>query len=116
MAFFRSERGIGRGEVAESQLELPIFAVFMLVSSVILAAQHLLLGNDSLTAALAVSMIVFGGTVVRVEFGLFVLLVAMLLSPEIELRPAADGGRGLNIRYDDLLIIVIFLGVKCLKP
>lgn len=111
MAFFRSERGIGRGEVAESQLELPVFAVFMLVSSLVLVTQHLILGNDSLTAALAVSMVVFGGTVVRVEVGLFVLLIAMLLSPEIELRSADNGERSLNIRYDDLLIIVIFLGV-----
>jgi hypothetical protein len=33
MAFFRSERGIGRGEVAESQLEVPMFAAFMLLCS-----------------------------------------------------------------------------------
>ncbi len=111
MSFFRSERGIGRGEVAESQLEVPIFAVFMLVCSMILVAQHLLLENDSLTAALSISMVVFGGTVVRVEFGLFVLLIAMLLSPEIELRAGVNGDRSLNIRYDDILIIVIFLGV-----
>jgi hypothetical protein len=111
MPFFRSERGIGRGEVAESRLEAPIFAVFMMLSAIVLGAQHLVVGNDSLTAALAVSMIVFGGTVVRVEVGLFVLLAAMLLSPEIELRSATGGDRSLNIRYDDLLIIVIFLGV-----
>lgn len=111
MAFFRSERGIGRGEVAESQLEVPIFAAFMLLSSMVLVVQHLVLGNDSLTAALAVSMVVFGGTVVRVEFGLFILLIAMLLSPEIELRAASNGDRSLNIRYDDILIIVIFIGV-----
>lgn len=111
MPFFRSERGIGRGEVAESQLELPIFAVFMLFSSILLAAQHVTIGNNSLTAALAVSLIVFGGTVIRVEVGLFVLIAAMLLSPEIELSPATAGGRGMNIRYDDILIIVIFFGV-----
>jgi len=111
MSFFRSERGIGRGEVAESRLELPIFAVFMVVSGVMLITQHLVLDNDALTAALAFSMIVFSGTVVRVEVGLFVLLAAMLLSPEIELREAVPGGRSLTIRYDDLLIIVIFVGV-----
>ncbi|MCF6283843.1 MAG: hypothetical protein L3K26_01440 [Candidatus Hydrogenedentes bacterium] len=111
MAFFRSERGIGRGEVAESQMEVPIFAAFMLLSSVALVTQHLVLGNNNLTAALSVSMVVFGFTVVRVEVGIFVLLVAMLLSPEIELRAAAGGDRSLNIRYGDLLVIVIFLGV-----
>ena len=111
MAFFRSERGIGRGEVAESQLEVPMFAACMLFCSTGLVLQHLFLGNQSLTIALAISLLVFGGTVLRVEVGLFVLLVAMLWSPEIELAGAATGERSVNIRYDDLLIIIIFVGV-----
>lgn len=111
MPFFRSERGIGRGEVAESQLEVPIFAGFMVLSCVLLVIQHMVLGNQSLTAALSISMLVFGGTVLRVEVGLFVLLVAMLLSPEIELRPGSGGDRNINLRYGDILVIVIFIGV-----
>lgn len=111
MAFFRSERGIGRGEVAESQLEVPIFAGFMLLCCVSLVLQHMVIGNQSLTFALSISMLVFGGTALRVEVGIFVLLVAMLLSPEIELRPGSGGDRNVNIRYDDILIIVIFIGV-----
>jgi O-antigen ligase len=111
MPFFRSERGIGRGEVAESQLEVPIFAAFMVICCVGLVLQHMILGNQSLTIALSISMLVFGGTVLRVEVGLFVLLVAMLLSPEIELRPGSGGDRNVNIRYDDILILVIFIGV-----
>ena len=111
MPLFRSERGIGRGEVAESQLEVPMFAVFMLVCSVALIIQHSLVGNQNLTVALAVSMLVFGGTVLRVEVGLFVLLVAMLWSPEIEMSDSGSQERSVSIRYDDLLIIIIFLGV-----
>jgi len=111
MALFRSERGIGRGEVAESQLEVPMFAAFMLLCSAGLAVQHLILDNQSLTIALAISLLVFGGTVLRVEVGLLVLLVAMLLSPEIELAGAETNERSVNIRYDDLLIIIIFVGV-----
>ncbi len=111
MALFRSERGIGRGEVAESRLEAPLFAGFMLVCGMILAAQHFYLGNQSITFALAVSLLVFGATVVRVEYGLYVLIIAMLLSPEIDAGTAISGERNLNIRYDDVLIIVIFLGV-----
>lgn len=111
MAFFRSERGIGRGEVAESQLEVPIFVAFMVLCCIGLVLQHFIIGNQSLTVALSFSMLVFGGTVLRVEVGLFVLLVAMLLSPEIELSPGSGGDRNVNIRYDDILIIVIFLGV-----
>lgn len=111
MALFRSERGIGRGEVAESQLEVPMFAACMLLCSAALVVQHLILSNDSLTVALAISLVVFGGTILRVEVGLMVLVVAMLLSPEIELVGAATDERSVNIRYDDVLIIVIFLGV-----
>jgi len=111
VALFRSERGIGRGEVAESRLEAPVFAGFMLLCAMALAMQHLFVGNASITMALTVSLLVFGVTVARVEFGLYVLIVAMLLSPEIDAGTAISGERNLNIRYDDILIIVIFLGV-----
>ncbi|MBI1318879.1 MAG: hypothetical protein GC168_08005 [Candidatus Hydrogenedens sp.] len=111
MGLFGSERGIGRGEVAESRIEAPMFAVFMLVCSLLLFAQHLYFGNGSVTAALAVSLMVFGTTVVRVEVGLYILVIAMLLSPEIDAGDALTGERRLNLRYDDLLIIVIFMGV-----
>lgn len=111
MPLFRSERGIGRGEAAESQLEVPMFMAFMAICSLGLLAQHVVLHNSSLTIALAASMLVFGGTVLRVEVGLFVLLFAMLWSPEIELSGATTSERSVNIRYDDLLIIIIFFGV-----
>lgn len=110
MLFFRSERGIGRGEVAESQIEAPIFALFMLVSSALLFTQHLYFGNMPVTIALTISLIVFGVTVVRVDFGLYILTICMLLSPEIDAGEAGTDVR-LNLRYDDILIIVIFLGV-----
>jgi O-antigen ligase len=111
MGLFGSERGIGRGEVAESRIEAPIFAFFMLFCSLLLFAQHLYIGNGSITAALAISLVVFGTTVVRVEFGLYILVIAMLLSPEIDAGDQVSGERRLNLRYDDLLIIVIFMGV-----
>lgn len=111
MLFFRSERGIGRGEVAESRIEAPIFAVFMLGASALLFAQHLYFGNVSVTTALTISLMVFGVTVVRVEFGLYILTIAMLLSPEIDATADPTREVRLNLRYDDLLIIVIFLGV-----
>lgn len=110
MALFRSERGIGRGEVPESRLEVPIFALFMLVCSAILFVIHVRLGNISVTVAVAVSMLVFGITAIRVEFGVYILVLAMLLSPEITADNSA-GEHNVNIRYDDLLIVVIFLGV-----
>lgn len=111
MALFRSERGIGRGEAAESQLEAPIFIVFLVVCSLLVLAVHLYLGNQSITIAVAVSMLVFGITVAHVEFGVAILVVAMLLSPEIGAGNQWSGRYQLNVRYDDVLIIIIFLGV-----
>lgn len=111
MAFFRSERGIGRGEIAESRLEVPLFAGFMLLASVFLFLFYFKTGQQSLTLAMAVSLLVFGVTVVRVDFGVYVLVMAMLLSPEIETGDPYSGIRRFSLRYDDLLIIVIFLGV-----
>lgn len=113
MAWFaKSERGIGRGEVAESRIEAPFFAVFMSVCAVCLFVFHLYFQNVSWTAALATSMIVFGATVIKVELGIYFLVIAMLLSPEITTGEVGDfGERRVNIRYDDILIIIIFLGV-----
>jgi len=83
----------------------------MLLCGIALAAQHLYLSNQQITLALSISLLVFGVTVARVEYGVYVLIVAMLLSPEIDAGTALSGERNLNIRYDDILIIVIFLGV-----
>lgn len=113
MAFFkRSERGIGRGEVAESQLEAPFFAGFAAISVVVLALFHITYQNPSYTVALGASLVVFVLTILRVQFGLYVLTVAMLLSPEIEAGTVGQHAeRGLNLRYDDILIPIIFVGV-----
>ena len=108
----RREYGIGRGEVAESHIEAPIFALIAVMCAVALFVVHFQFKNDNVTIALAISLLVFGMTLVRVEYGLFILLVAMLLSPEIEAGSVgAKEERAVNLRYDDILIIIIFLGV-----
>ena len=112
MPFLPSEQGIGRGELAESRLEAPLFALFAALCAVALFAFHFAVQSQSLTIAVAVSMLVFGLTLVRVEIGLYILVVAMLLSPEV--RAGTVGGHGeldVNLRYDDVLIMVIFLGI-----
>lgn len=111
MPIFRSPQGIGRGEIAESRVEVPFFAAFMVLCAVSLLVVHVYTQNYSLTLALAVSMIVFGATVVRVELGVAILVIAMLLSPEIDFGSELSGKHELNVRYDDVLISVIFLGV-----
>ena len=111
MPLFRSLQGIGRGEAAESRLEFPIIAGFMAFCAVVVLAAHIILANPAVTIALAVSMIVFGVTVIRVQYGVAILVVATLLSPEIDLTGEPIGSQAVNIRYNDLLIGVIFLGV-----
>lgn len=109
---FPSERGIGRGEVAESRIEAPLLALFALLCAVGLFVFHLVVQVDAYTLAVALSMVVFGVTLVRVEFGLYVLITAMLLSPEITAGAVGTHAeRSVNLRYDDVLIPVIFLGV-----
>lgn len=110
--FFRSERGIGRGEAPESLLDAPFFAVFILLCAATLFVFHFYFHNVNWTIALGVSMLVFGITLIRVDFGVYILVLSMLLSPEINLGtvgPSAE--RALNVRYDDILILVIFAGV-----
>ena len=106
---------IGRGETAESRLEFPFFAAIMLVSAVVLLIVHTYFQNVSLTIALAVSVLIFGLTILRVDLGVYFLVIAMLLSPEIDAGKVGIGNRALNVRYNDGLILVVFVGVlvKC---
>ncbi len=106
---------IGRGETAESRLEFPFFAGFMLVSAVALLFIHSYWQNTAVTVSIAVSAIIFGLTILRVDIGVFFLVVAMLLSPEIDAGEVGIGNRALNVRYNDGLIIIVFIGVlvKC---
>lgn len=107
-----SQRRIGRGELAEGEAEIPLFIALMTACAVGLLLVHVFAQNSAVTLAAAVSVLVFGATVVRVEYGLYILLVAMLLSPEIGAGSVgAHGELDVNLRYDDVLIIVIFLGV-----
>lgn len=111
MPFFRETQGIGRGEVAESRIELPFVAAFMAFCAVVVLVVHLYAQNNAITLALAISMIVFGTTVVRVDLGVSILIISMLLSPEIDFGREISGRHELNVRYDDILILVIFFGV-----
>lgn len=106
---------IGRGETPESRLEFPFFAGMMLVSALVLLIVHTYFQNVSLTIALSVSMFIFGLTILRVDLGVCFLVIAMLLSPEIDAGKVGIGNRALNVRYNDGLIIVVFVGVlvKC---
>jgi O-antigen ligase len=56
-----------------------------------------------LAAALAVFLIVF----VRIEFGLYLVIFSMLLSPQIGTGAAVAEGRRIVIRSEDLLLLVV---------
>jgi hypothetical protein len=109
--FQRSQYGVGRGEGAESHVEFPFFVAFMLASAVGLLVLHTVFQNPTITIAIGVSLLIFGLTILRVEVGVFFLVIAMLLSPEIEAGDIGMGNRVLNLRYNDGLIIVVFVGV-----
>jgi len=109
--FQRTQYGVGRGEVAESRVEFPFFVAFMLASAVGLLVLHTVLQNLTITVGVGVSLLILGITVLRVELGVVFLVVAMLLSPEIEAGEVGMGNRVLNLRYNDGLIIVVFVGV-----
>ena len=111
MALFRSERDIGRGETPESQVEGPLIGLFIMVAVGATLAVQALFDNPAITAAVAVSIAVFVITIFRVNFGIYLLVIAMLLSPEVSGREMGAGERNLVLRYDDLLIFVVFLGV-----
>lgn len=112
MALFQNpEHQIGRGEVPESRVEIPFFFALIVFASIALLITHTYVRVSGITLALAINLLVFGATVLRVDFGVYLLVIAMLLSPEIQTAPEGRAFRAVNIRYDDVLIVVVFLGV-----
>lgn len=111
MGLFRSDLAIGRGEVAESRLDYPYLCAAVMLCAFALLAVQLLLGNEILTAGLAMGLMVLSVTVARPDLGIVILIASMLLSPELAAGSVGRGVRSLNIRLDDILIIAIFLGV-----
>lgn len=83
----------------------------MLVSLVSLIVVHQVFHDVRLTVAAGLTLAVFGATLVRVEIGLYVLILMMLLSPEISGGQVGDKQLQLNVRYNDILIFAVFLGV-----
>jgi len=111
MASFSSQQGIGRGEIPESRVETPFAMAAMLVATLGVLAAYVYFRDPALTLALAVSALIFGVTILRADFGVYALVVAMMFSPEVHAGGVGHGERQLMLRYDDILIIVIFLGV-----
>ncbi|MEA3364536.1 MAG: hypothetical protein U9Q79_02760, partial [Candidatus Hydrogenedentes bacterium] len=109
--FAHPEYRIGRGEIAESRVELPVFIAFLFVNSVIILLFYLITHNASYTIAAGIGLFMFCCTLVKVEVGVALLVVSMVLSPEIDAGPVGLGRRSLSLRYDDILILLVFFGV-----
>lgn len=64
-------------------------------------ARSLLLGLAAVT--------IFAVSFVNIEFGLYILILAMLLSPEFGAGETQGGslGRGVTLRYEDFLLVII---------
>lgn len=58
------------------------------------------------------ALLVFAFSFINVEFGLYLLIFSMLLSPEFIVGSTAGGslGRGVTLRFDDFLLIIIGTG------
>ena len=79
----------------------------------------LALGVGFLSTQLTSSALLWGGVAiaifaisfVRIEFGLYILIFSMLLSPEIIIGETRGGslGRGVTLRFEDFLLVIIGL-------
>ncbi len=92
-------------------METPVFIAFLFFISLTVLIFYLLTHHAAYTIALGVSLFVFCCTLVKVELGVALLVLAMVLSPEIDAGPVGMGRRALSLRYDDILILLVFLGV-----
>jgi O-antigen ligase len=91
--------------------EKPNIAVFLMVAGVAIAASFLVASSN-----LQSSVVVVVGTIacvlafINAELAIYFLIVAMLLSPELEVGETERGaslGRAVTLRVDDFLILII---------
>ncbi len=82
--------------------------LFLVSALFILGVAYFIPKTDSVVIIGAVFGLLVGLlTFVRVEFGIFILVLSMLLSPE--LKVAQVPGREVAIRVDDVLLMIVFL-------
>lgn len=85
-----------------------VLIILLALASAIVAAKV----SVALSAIVVIGIIIAVFTFANPEFGLYVLIFAMLLSPQVGL-PGAEGemvrGRGITLRVDDFLLVIIGL-------
>jgi len=88
------------------QLILPLIILLLILIGTALIVPNL---SPTKTMALVAGMVIFVISFVSTEFGLFILIFSMLLSPEfvVGITGGASLGRGVTLRLDDFLLVII---------
>jgi O-antigen ligase len=88
------------------QLILPLVAILLLLVIVALMLPSL---SSTGTIAIIIGLVIFIGSFISTEVALYVLIFSMLLSPEFVVGQTGQAslGRGITIRLDDIVIMLI---------
>ena len=91
-------------------MKLPLLAVLFLPLALFLGYLSTQYTSSVLLWGL-IALAIFMAAFVKVEFGLYILIFSMLLSPEIIAgeTKGASLGRGVSLRFEDFLLVVIGL-------
>lgn len=91
-------------------MKLPILALLLLPLALFLGYLSTQYTSSVLLWGL-ITLAIFIAAFVKVEFGLYILIFSMLLSPEIIAgeTKGASLGRGVSLRFEDFLLVVIGL-------
>lgn len=86
-----------------------ISAVFAVVAVAVLAGALVSGTTPAVTLAVAAAAVIFTVAFIRTDWGLYILIFSMLLSPELMAGGTAGGslGRGVTLRLEDLLLVLI---------
>jgi len=87
---------------------MPILAILLAAAAAITAGFLATAGSHYLVLVVTGCVLVATFSFLSPKLSLVLLLASMLLSPEMSLGAVA-GGRSLVVRYDDVLIVIIFL-------
>jgi len=95
----------GKGQ-STLQLILPLVIILLILVGTAFIIPNL---SPAKTMALVAGMAIFVISFVSTEFGLFILIFSMLLSPEfvVGTTGGASLGRGVTLRLDDFLLVII---------
>src|SRR5438874_6406409 len=97
----------GRAAVAPAAGSMVVF-VGVAVAGAFIVAQGLANASFTYTMGAVAALILFALAFVRTDFGIYVVIFSMLLSPQFGNKGAGVGaGRGITFRTEDFVLLVI---------